>query len=354
MSPPPFGIAGRPIGLDHPPYVIAELSANHLGELARAHRLVDAAADAGADAVKLQTYTAEGMTLDLAGDGFAIESGPWKGQTLHELYDAAKTPWEWHAELFAHGHERGLHVFSSPFDLQSVERLVGLDAPAFKIASFEMVDHALVGRAAETERPLILSTGMARLEEVAEAVSVAREHGCRELCLLHCVSGYPTPVADANLRRIATLAERFDCVVGLSDHGLSAAVPAAAAALGARVFEKHLTLRRDEGGPDAEFSLEPHEFAELVRATRETCLALGSGAAEPGRSEQESLAFRRSLYVVRDVPAGAALSPEDVRSIRPGFGLAPKHLEAVIGRRTQKALQRGHPLAWADLEGAPA
>ena len=339
-----FAIAGRPIGPEHPPLVIAELSGNHNGRLERALALIDAAAAAGADAVKLQTYTADTITLDHHGPGFVIESGLWAGRTLHDLYSEAFTPFEWHEALFAHARARGLICFSSPFDETAVALLEQLDAPAFKIASFEAVDLPLIRRAARSGRPLIISTGMTSPREVAEAVETARAAGA-PVALLHCVSAYPARYADANLRMIPRLAEDHGCACGLSDHtpGTSAAV--AAVALGASIIEKHVTLARVDGGPDAAFSLEPDELSRLVQDCLSAWEALGE--ADYRRSEEEAVnrQFRRSLYVVRPVAKGAEITGEDVRSIRPGYGLEPKRLDEVLGRRASRDLERGEPLA---------
>jgi len=340
-------IAGRRIGDAHPPWVIAELSANHLGSFERACAIVDAAADAGCDAVKLQTYTADSITLDHDGPGFRIEGGLWDGRSLHELYAEAATPWAWHAALFARARARGLAAFSSPFDAAAVDLLASLDAPAYKIASFELVDHDLVARCAATGRPLVLSTGMSAPEEVDEALAAARAAGAREIVLLHCVSGYPTPVEEANLAAIPALARRHGVVVGLSDHSPGWLVPALAVALGARVIEKHLTLARADGGPDAAFSLEPAEFAELCRQVRTAWEAARDRGPARSPSERGNRVFRRSLYAVADIAAGEPLTRANVRSIRPGFGLPPRELPAVLGRRARVAIRRGTPLAWA-------
>ena len=339
-----FAIAGRPIGPQHPPFVIAELSGNHNGRLERALALIDAAAAAGAGAVKLQTYTADTITLDHRGPGFVIESGLWAGRTLYDLYSEAFTPFEWHEALFAHARGRGLICFSSPFDETAVALLEGLDAPAFKIASFEAVDLPLIRRASRTGRPLIISTGMTSPREIAEAVQTARAAGA-PVALLHCVSAYPARYADANLRMIPRLAEDYGCVCGLSDHtpGTSAAV--AAVALGASIIEKHVTLSRADGGPDAAFSLEPDELARLVQDCRNAWEALGVADYRRGEEEAVNRQFRRSLYVVRPVAKGAQITGEDVRSIRPGYGLEPKRLDEVLGRHASRDLERGEPLA---------
>jgi pseudaminic acid synthase len=344
-----FAIAGRRIGPGEPPFVIAELSGNHKGELQRALSLVDAAADAGANAVKLQTYTADTITLDHDGPGFRIEGGLWAGRTLHELYREASTPWDWHEALFARARERGLICFSSPFDATAVELLEGLDAPAFKIASFEAVDLPLIARAARSGKPLIVSTGMTAPNEIGEAVATARAAGA-EVALLHCVSAYPARFADANLRMIPRLRADFGCVVGLSDHTPGTAAAVAAVALGASIIEKHFTLARADGGPDAAFSLEPEELRRLVEDCRSAFDALGEAAYRRGSDEAGNRQFRRSLYVVRDIRAGEVIGEADVRSIRPGHGLPPKALPEVLGRRAARDLARGEPLDW-DMVG---
>jgi N-acetylneuraminate synthase len=346
VVPGPFAIAGRQIGPDQPPFVIAELSGNHNGCVTRALELIDAAAEAGADAVKLQTYTADTITLDHDGPGFRLEEGLWAGRTLHQLYSEAFTPYEWHEALFAHARARGLICFSSPFDDTAVALLEHLGAPAFKIASFEAVDLPLIQRAARGGKPLIISTGMTSREEIGAAVRAAIEAGAGGVALLHCVSAYPARFEDANLAMIQALAADFGCVVGLSDHTPGTAAATAAVALGARIVEKHVTLARADGGPDAAFSLEPDELKTLVEDCRDAFLALGEARYRRSEAEQHNRQFRRSLYVVRDVPAGRALTTEDVRSIRPGFGLEPGHLPAVLGRRAARVLRRGEPLAW--------
>jgi N-acetylneuraminate synthase len=342
----PVVIAGRPIGPGHPPFIIAELSGNHQGELARALALIDAAKAAGADAVKLQTYTADTLTLDHDGAPFRLSEGPWAGRTLHDLYREAATPWAWHAALFAHARRLGLIVFSAPFDPTAVAFLESFDPPAYKIASFELVDLPLIAVAARCRRPMILSTGLASGDEVAEAVATARGAGCDQLLLLHCVSGYPTPPGEANLRRLSELAAGFAVPCGLSDHTLGTAVAVAAVALGACVIEKHLTLARADGGPDAGFSLEPDEFARLSRDCRDAWAALQPLLPGIAGSERMSMAFRRSLFAVADIAAGERFTADNVRSIRPGDGLAPKRLPEVLGRRAACAIRRGTPLAW--------
>ena len=340
-------IAGRRIGPGHRPYVVAELSANHLGGLERALAIVDAAARAGVDAVKLQTYTPDTITIDHTGPGFVLESGPWRGRRLYELYQEAHTPWQWHAALFERARALGIAAFSSPFDASAVSLLESLGCPAYKIASFELVDPTLIAAAAATGKPLLLSTGMADGKEIAEAIAAARAAGAREVALLHCVSSYPSRVEDSNLRTIPDMAQRFGVPVGLSDHTLGTTVAVAATVLGACVIEKHATLRRADGGPDAAFSLEPDELARLVEDAAAAFAALGAIHYAPEESELAMRALRRSLYVVADMAPGETFTQQNLRSIRPGHGLPPRHLPEVLGRRARGALARGTPLSWS-------
>ena len=340
-----LSIAGRPIGPEQTPYIIAEMSANHLGKLDHAIAIMAAAKEAGADAVKLQTYTADTITIDHNGPEFRIKGGLWDGRSLYDLYHEAHTPWQWHPQLFAYGRELGITVFSSPFDSTAIELLEQLDAPAYKIASFEIVDLPLIERAAATGRPLIISTGMASSADIDEALAAARSAGARDIVLLHCVSGYPTPIEHSNLLRIRTLADRHDALIGLSDHTHGTTCAIAAIALGAVAIEKHLTLRRADGGPDASFSLEPNEFRTLVSECRAAFTALGTGADARAESEVPNMKFRRSLYVVRDMAVGEEFTAETVRSIRPGLGLPPKHLREVLGRHAAAPILRGTPLS---------
>jgi N-acetylneuraminate synthase len=340
-------IAGREIGADRPPYVIAELSANHNGSLDRAIAIMDAAKAAGADAVKLQTYRADTITIDHDGPEFVLHGGLWDGRRLYELYQDAAMPWEWHKPLFDHARKIGITVFSSPFDSTAIDLLQSLGAPAFKVASLEMADLPLIRRMAATGKPLIMSTGASELGDIAEAVAAARAGGCRELMLLQCTSGYPTPPADSNLKTIANLAETFDCAVGLSDHTIGTAVPVAAVALGACAIEKHFTLRRADGGVDSAFSLEPEELARLTADCRTAWEAMGQVRYGVADSEKSIRTLRRSLYVVKDVATGEKLSEDNIRSIRPGLGLAPKFLPDVLGRPASRALKRGTALDWS-------
>jgi N-acetylneuraminate synthase len=341
-----IAIAGRLIGPDQPPYVIAEMSGNHNGDIGRALALIDAAKAAGADAVKLQTYTADTITIDHDGPGFVIEGGLWHGRRLYELYQEAHTPWAWHEQLFAHAREIGIACFSSPFDPTAVAFLEGLCAPAYKVASFEIVDTPLVAAMARTGKPLIISTGLATPDDIAEAVAAAREAGGQEIVLLHCTSGYPTPPAQMHLRTMMDLGASHGALVGLSDHTMGTAVAVAAVALGACVIEKHFTLARADGGPDAAFSLEPDELARLVADCRDAWEALGQVHYEDVAAEAASRDHRRSLYAVADIKAGEPLSDQNIRSIRPGHGLPPKHWRDLLGRTAARDIKRGEPLAW--------
>ncbi|OWJ66074.1 pseudaminic acid synthase [Inquilinus limosus] len=345
-----ISIAGRRIGPDHPPYVICELSGNHNGDLARALRMMEAAKATGADAVKLQTYTADTITLDHDGDQFRIKGGLWDGQRLYDLYQEASTPWDWHEALFAKGRELGITVFSSPFDKTAVDLLEGLGAPAYKVASFEVVDLPLVEYIASKKKPMIISTGLANLGEIQEVIDTARKGGADGLVVLHCISAYPAPMEDANLRTIPNLAETFGVISGLSDHTMGTTASVAAVALGGSVIEKHFTLARADGGPDSAFSLEPAEFTRLVEDCKGAWAALGRIRYDLKGSEAGNIVYRRSLYVTADVKAGETLTEANVRSIRPGYGLAPKHLPEVLGRRAARDLSRGEPFAWAMVE----
>ena len=350
MTAPFIEIAGRKIGADFAPYVICELSGNHNGSLERALTMIDAAADTGADAIKLQTYTADTITLDVDRPEFKIHGGLWDGRSLHELYQEAQTPYEWHAALFERARQRGVTIFSSPFDETAVDLLAGLDAPAYKIASFEAVDLPLIRYAARQGKPLIISTGMANIEEIQTARDTALDAGAAGVLLLHCVSSYPAVFEDANVRTVIDMGQRFGCAIGLSDHTPGTAASVAAVALGACAVEKHFTLARADGGPDAAFSLEPAEFKALVDDTRDAWKALGGVNYDLLGSERGNIQFRRSLYVAADVAAGEILTPANVRSVRPGNGLPPADYEKVLGRPAARALTRGEPLAW-DMVG---
>ena len=340
-----FDLNGRKIGDGHPPYIIAELSCNHNKDLDRGLRIIEEAKRAGADAIKLQTYTADTITLKSNRPEFQVHGGLWDGRTLYDLYDEAHTPWEWHNALFAKAREVGLTVFSSPFDLTAVDFLESrFDPPAYKIASFEMIDIPLIQKAASTGKPMFMSTGMSTDEEIAEAVTAAREAGCKNLVLFHCVSGYPTAVEDVNLRVIPSLRQKFDVLPGLSDHTLTTVTSVGATALGAGAIEKHFILNRAEGGLDAAFSIEPLEMATLVRDCRTVFAALGSATRDLRPSEKTSVGKRRSLYVVERVRKGDVFTARNVRSVRPELGLKPKYYHDVLGKTATTDIDRGVPL----------
>lgn len=343
-------IAQRPIGSHCPPYIIAELSANHNGDLERAKQLIQIAKKAGADAVKLQTYRADTITLNSDREEFQIKGGLWDGYNLYKLYEWAYTPWEWHKPLFDHARAQDITIFSSPFDFTAVDLLEDLNAPAYKIASCELVDLPLIRYAASTGKPLIISTGMGTLEEITEAVEVAREAGCKELALLKCVSGYPAPAEEYNLNTLPDLQKRFDLVTGLSDHTLNNITAITSVALGAAIIEKHFTLNRADGGPDDSFSLEPQDLQQLCQDSHLAWQTLGRINYQPVPSEQGTLKHRRSLYFVKDLQAGETITADAIRSVRPANGLAPKHFEALIGKRLRKAAAQNTPVSWEHLE----
>lgn len=345
-----ISIDGRVIGAEMPPYVIAEMSANHNGNIETAFKIIEAAKQAGADAVKLQTYRPDTITLNCDSDDFRIHGGLWDGKTLYELYEEAHMPWEWHAPLFAHARKHGITIFSSPFDNTAVDLLESLNAPAYKIASFEAVDLPLIKYVASTGKPMIISTGMADAEEIQEAIEAAREGGCKELAILHCVSGYPAPSEDYNLRIIPDLMQRFGLVTGLSDHTLDNTTAITSVALGAAIIEKHFTLNRSGGGPDDSFSLEPKELEALCRDSKTAWAALGKVDYGRKSSEQGNAKFRRSLYFVKDLKAGDVITADAVRSVRPGFGLAPKYLESITGRVLSRSVKANTPVQQRDIE----
>lgn len=345
-----ISIGNRRISSDSPPYVIAELSANHDGSLDRALRLIEEAKESGADAVKLQTYKPDTITLRSDAKDFMITGGLWDGRSLYDLYEEAHMPWEWHSTLFNRAADVGIEIFSSPFDATAVDFLEGLNAPAYKIASFEAIDLPLIKYVAGTRKPMIISTGMANAEEIAEAVAAAEDGGCRQIALLHCVSGYPAPAAEYNLRTIADMAQRFGRVVGLSDHTLSGATAIAAIAMGACIVEKHFTLDRSAGGPDDSFSMEPSDLRELCYGVRTAWESLGKVNYACTASESVNAKFRRSLYFTQNLAAGSVIGPESVRSVRPGFGLPPKHLPQLLGKRVSKDVLFGQAVTWDTLE----
>lgn len=346
-------ISGRRIGADHPCYIIAEMSANHGHSFEKAKELILAAKTAGADAIKLQTYTPDTLTIDCRRPEFRVGKGTlWEGQNLYDLYSEAFTPWEWQPELKKEAESLGMHCFSTPFDDTSVDFLELMNVPAHKIASFELVDTQLLKKVASTGKPVIMSTGMATFSEVEEAVQTLRSAGCTQLALLKCTSAYPSLPEDMNLRTITHMAASFNLPVGLSDHSMGIAVPVAAVALGACIIEKHLTLRRSDGGPDSAFSLQPEEFRAMVDAVRSAEKSLGTINYKPTDLEEASRAFRRSLFVVKDIKAGEAFTRTNVRSIRPGHGLAVKELDRVLASRAARAIERGTPLSEDLIENA--
>ena len=348
---PSISIAGRRIAANEPPYIIAELSANHNGKLETAMKIIEEAKKAGADAVKLQTYTADTITLKSDTEEFQIRGGLWEGKTLYQLYQEAHMPWEWHKPLFEHARELDITIFSSPFDNTAVDLLEDLNAPAYKIASFEAVDLPLIKYVASTGKPMIISTGMADAEEIQEAIIAAREGGCKELAILHCVSGYPAPAEDYNLRTIPDMSARFGLVTGLSDHTLENTTAITSVALGASIIEKHFTLDRSYGGPDDPFSVEPRELLALCTGAYTAWKALGEVDYSRKSSEQGNVQFRRSLYFIRELKAGEKITADAIRSVRPGFGLAPKYAECVIGKRVLRDVHYGQPLSWKLIIG---
>jgi N-acetylneuraminate synthase len=347
---PKMNITGRSIGFNRLPYIIAELSANHNGSLERALATITAAKQCGADAVKIQTYTADTMTIECDLPDFMVKGGLWDGYKLYDLYKWAQTPYEWHKPLFEHAKKEGITLFSTPFDETAVDLLESLDTPAYKIASFELADLPLIEYVAKTGKPMILSTGMATGEQIQEAVSTARDSGCKDLVLLHCISSYPVPIDQAHLLQIAVLAERFKVPVGLSDHTLGTTAAVAAVALGACIIEKHFTLNRADKGPDCEFSLEPSEMERLCREAKEAWACLGEAGFNRKKVEEGSKVFRRSLYFVKDLPTGHIVKEEDVRRIRPGMGLPPRENQKLIGRKLRQPVSRGHPTSWDVFE----
>jgi len=338
------------ISPDESPYIIAELSANHNGQLDKAFKIIKMAKQAGADAVKLQTYRPDTITLDCDSEEFQIKGGLWDGRTLYELYEEAHMPWEWHKPLFEYAAELDITIFSSPFDRSAVDLLEDLNAQAYKIASFEAVDLPLIKYVAATGKPMMISTGMADIEEIGEAVQAARDGGCKELALLHCVSGYPAPAGDYNLRTLLDMQQRFGVPIGLSDHTIDNTTAIASVALGACIIEKHVTLDRNGGGPDDSFSLEPDELKALCDGAKTAWSALGQIDYGRKSSELSNVKFRRSLYFVRDMQAGEVITEAHVRSVRPGYGLAPKELENIQGKPVLQNISKGTPVSWELLQ----
>ncbi len=339
-------INNRKIGNKHSPYIIAEMSANHNGELDRALKTIDMAKAMGADAVKIQTYTADTMTIDCDNEYFKINGGLWHGYKLYELYKWAQTPFEWHQAMFAHAKKIGITIFSTPFDETAVDLLESLDCPAYKIASFEATDLPLIEKVAKTGKPLIISTGLANEDEIDDLVDTVKNAGGMDLVLLHCISAYPAPIEQSNLRTIQDIAERWQVLSGLSDHSLGTTIATSAVALDACIIEKHVTLSREDKGPDSEFSLEPEELKVLVEQSKLTWASLGKAGYERKPAEQESLKFRRSLFFVEDIFKDTTITEQHVKRIRPGFGLAPKYLPEIIGKQVNSNIKRGTPVSW--------
>lgn len=339
-------IKGREIGPSCPPYIIAELSANHNGNIERAFETIKAAHDQGAHAIKIQTYTADTMTIDCDDEDFMIRSGLWEGYKLYDLYKWAETPFEWHQAIFDYAASIGITIFSTPFDETAVDLLESLGTPAYKIASFEATDLPLIRYVASKGKPVIMSTGMCTEEEIEESVNTAREAGCQELILLHCISSYPAPMNEANLLQMRNLAARFQSIPGLSDHTLGTTASVAAVALGACVIEKHFTLSRRDKGPDSEFSIEPSELQRLCQDTRDAWSALGQAGFQRQQAEEANKRYRRSIYFVRDMKAGQKISESDIRRIRPGYGLPPKHFIELLGLTVRKDIKRGSAVRW--------
>ena len=350
MSNKILNIAGRSIGLGLPPYIVAEVSANHNGSLSRALETIKAAKECGADAVKIQTYTPDTLTIDCDNSDFKIKGGLWDGYTLFELYQEAHTPYEWHEAIFKYANDLGITIFSTPFDESAVDLLEDLKVPAYKIASFEMTDLPLVKYVAEKGKPMIISTGMSNVEEILEVIETVKDAGCEDLILLHCISSYPAPVEQSNLLTISDMAKRFDVLTGLSDHTLGTTVAVASVALGACLIEKHFTLSRADKGPDSDFSLEPKELIELCTEARVAFSALGECGYSLKQAEKSSIAFRRSLYVVKDIKKGQSFTKDHIRRIRPGYGLPPKFQVSVIGKIAAMDIKRGEALKWEHIE----
>jgi N-acetylneuraminate synthase len=339
-------INGREIGRNVPPYVVAELSANHNGNIERAFEIIKSARDSGADAIKIQTYTADTMTLDCDSKDFIIDDGLWKGRTLYELYKWAETPYEWHKEIFDYANKIGITCFSTPFDETAVDLLEDLNTPAYKVASFEIIDIPLLRYIATTRKPIIISTGMANLEEITEAVEVVKECGCTDIALLHCISSYPAPLEQSNLKVIEDLRKKFNLTVGLSDHTMGIIASVTSVALGASIIEKHFTLDRTDKGPDSDFSIEPNELSDLCKLSKDAWKALGKADYRIKDAESNNIKYRRSIYVVKDMSPGDVITRENIRRVRPGYGIMPKHFDSVIGKSVNRKIQKGQPLKW--------
>lgn len=344
-----FTIGGRGIGVDYPPYVIAEMSANHNGDISNAYKIIDMAKGAGVDAIKMQTYTADTLTINSERPDFQLTDGLWAGRSLYDLYQEAYTPWDWHKPLFDYARKLKITIFSSPFDNTAVDLLEDLNTPAYKIASFEAIDLPLIKYVASTGKPMIISTGMADADEIQEAIDAAREGGCKELAILHCVSGYPAPAEDYNLKTIVDMRQRFGLVTGLSDHTLDNSTAISSVVLGASIIEKHVTLDRNGGGPDDSFSLEAAELKALCQGANTAWQAVGQVDYGRKSSEKSNVKFRRSLYFVNDLKAGAVITAADIRSVRPGFGLAPKFYDELLGSSVKQAVTYGTAVSWGAI-----
>jgi len=345
-----ISIDGRVIGLNYSPYIIAEMSANHNGDISKAFEIIQKAKECGADAVKIQTYTPDTITLDSNKPDFLIEEGLWSGLTLYDLYKSAFTPWEWHKDLFEYARKMQITMFSSPFDNTAVDLLEDLNAPAYKIASFEAIDTPLIEYVASTKKPMIISTGLANEEEIQQAIDAARAGGCEELAILHCVSGYPAPSDNYNLKTVSNMIERYGCVTGLSDHTLNNNTAIASIALGGCIIEKHFTCDRSAGGPDDSFSMEPSDLVHLVNSAEEVFRALGDVEYGLKSSEIGNIKFRRSLYFLKDLPANHAITKADIKSVRPGYGIAPSYFKIIIGKKLKRAIEKHTPVSFDDFE----
>ncbi len=344
-----FEINGRKIGSQFPPYIIAELSANHNGSIDKAKETILAARDCGADAIKLQTYTANSMTIDCDKEDFQIKGGLWDGYSLYKLYSEASTPYEWHNELFKYAEELGITIFSTPFDEEAVDFLDNLNTPAYKVASFELVDLPLIKYIAQKRKPILISTGMGNIEEISDAVETVKNAGCNEILLFHCISSYPAPANESNISMIQTIREKFNVEVGLSDHTMGNTSALASVSLGASAIEKHFILDRSRKGPDSTFSIEPDELKRLVTQTKECWESIGDKTFKRAKVEESSKIFRRSLYFVKDLEAGEVITDKHIRRIRPGFGLAPKYIDQIINKKASRKITRGERVTWNDI-----
>lgn len=351
MKPQNFSVGSKKIGAGQPCFIIAELSGNHKQDINRAYKLIDAAAETGVDAIKLQTYTPDTLTIDSNKKWFRIgKANTWTGQTLYDLYKTAYTPWEWHSKLFAYGRKKGLIIFSTPFDITAVDFLEKFDPPLYKISSFESNDLELLERIGKTKKPVLMSRGLASITAINLAISTLKKSGCPNVVVLHCISSYPATLEQMNIATIPDIARKFKVIAGLSDHSLGLTAAITAAAMGAKVIEKHFTLSRADRGPDYAFSLEPKEMKELVKTIREVEKAIGQPTYTPGKRESENIIFRRSLFIVKDIKKEEKLTRENIRCIRPGYGLMPKYLDQILGKTARGDIERGTPLTWKIIQ----